>query len=157
MWVGTDISSAIDIAQDRLFAIRNMHFVQTDILEPPYPAKVFDMILSRGKALADVKAEVEVPLDVPYLGIKAGTYPVHRMFYDYFVKAFWKSDWAYDESALISFDWYHPHYAFRHTPDEIQRWCDECGLRTFHMESSWTGLTVRATKVAGAAAAAPAL
>ncbi len=215
MWVGTDISSAIDIAQERLGGIPNTHFVQADILELPYAANQFDMIVSRGvlhhtpsterafkslvpllqpggeflffvyrrngpvreftddhirahisslppeeawealrplnlfgKALSEVNAEVTVPLDVPYLGLKAGTYSVHRLIYDYFVKAFWKPDWEYDESCLISFDWYHPHYAYRHTEDEIQRWCDESGLKIFFLESSWTGFTVRANKVA---------
>lgn len=213
VWVGTDISSAIDIAQERLGGIANTHFVQADILQLPYRENSFDMIVSRGvlhhtpsterafksltfllqeggeflffiyrkngpvreftddhvrayisslsaeeawealrplnlfgRALSEAKGEVEVPMDVPYLGLKAGKYTVHRLIYDFFLKAFWKPDWQYDESALISFDWFHPHYAYRHTEDEIERWCADTGLRIFHLESSWTGFTVRAQK-----------
>ena len=31
-----------------------------------------------GQALAELKAEVEVPKDIPYLGIKAGRYDVQE-------------------------------------------------------------------------------
>jgi len=99
-----------------------------------------------GESLSKSDAQVEVPMDIPYLGIPKGTYPIHMLIYNYFVKAFSKPGWSYDESTLISFDWYHPTYAFRHTEEEIRGWCNESGMRITHLDSRWTGFTVRATK-----------
>jgi SAM-dependent methyltransferase len=214
-WVGSDISTAIDIARERLGAIPGTSFVQADIHRMPFRPASFDLILCRGvmhhtpsterafmslarlleprgefiffvyrkngpvreftddhirsvlaamppdeawealrpltrfgEALSKVDAEVEVPEDIPYLGIPKGRHPVHRLVYDFFVKAYWNPKWSYDESNLISFDWYHPTYAFRHTEDEVRGWCDRAGLRVTHLDSRWTGFTVRAQKAA---------
>lgn len=212
-WVGTDISSAIDIARERLGAIDGTNFVQADIHHLPYRDGTFDLIISRGvmhhtpstlkafrslvrvlepggefiffvyrkngpvreftddhirsvlaamppeqawealrpltllgESLSKSDATVDVPMDIPYLGIPKGTYPLHMLIYNYFVKAFSKPGWSYDESNLISFDWYHPTYAFRHTEEEIRQWCDEGKLKITHLDSRWTGFTVRAVK-----------
>jgi len=48
MWVGVDISGAIDIARDRLGPIRNTHFVQADALRMPFAPGAFDTIFSEG-------------------------------------------------------------------------------------------------------------
>lgn len=212
-WVGTDISSAIDLARERLGGIPGTSFVQADIHAMPFRPASFDLILSRGvmhhtpstehafdalerllepggefiffvyrrngpvreftddriraalaalppdeawealrpltrfgQALAQVNAQVEVPEDIPYLGIPAGRYDVHRLLYDHFVKAYWNEGWSYDENNLISFDWYHPAYAFRHTEAEVRGWCERAGLAITHFDSRWTGFTVRAIK-----------
>jgi arsenite methyltransferase len=212
-WVGTDISTAIEIARERLGDIRGTHFVQADIHQLPYPDATFDLVISRGvmhhtpstvkafeslvrvlepggefiffvyrkngpvreftddhirrvlaamppseawealrslsrlgEALSKVDAEVDVPEDVPYLAIPKGRHSVHMLVYNYFVKAFWKQGWSYDENTLISFDWYHPTYAFRHTEEEIRGWCNKSGLTITHLDSRWAGFTVRAVK-----------
>jgi arsenite methyltransferase len=48
MWVGADISAAIDVARERLAAIPNSHFVQADILQLPFAPSTFDAIISEG-------------------------------------------------------------------------------------------------------------
>lgn len=48
MWVGVDISRAVDVAQDRLVQIANTHFVQADALHLPFPDASFDTIFSEG-------------------------------------------------------------------------------------------------------------
>jgi SAM-dependent methyltransferase len=48
MWVGLDISAAIDVAQDRLEQVPNTHFVQADALALPFPDASFDTIFSEG-------------------------------------------------------------------------------------------------------------
>lgn len=47
-WIGADISSAIDVAQDRLGAIPGTHFLQADILQLPFREGTFDTIFSEG-------------------------------------------------------------------------------------------------------------
>jgi arsenite methyltransferase len=47
-WVGADISSAIDVARDRLAAIPGTSFVQADLMRLPFKEKTFDTIFSEG-------------------------------------------------------------------------------------------------------------
>ena len=48
MWVGVDISTAVDVAQSRLGKIANTHFVQADALELPFADGTFDAVFSEG-------------------------------------------------------------------------------------------------------------
>jgi SAM-dependent methyltransferase len=99
-----------------------------------------------GKALADLRTEVEVPEDVPLLGIQKGKHDVQRLIYWHFAKMFWNPAYSVEENNHINFDWYHPRYSHRQTEAEVRRWCDEAGLdiERFHPEES--GFTVRARR-----------
>lgn len=48
MWVGVDISSAVDVAHARLGTVANTHFVQADALELPFANGAFDAVFSEG-------------------------------------------------------------------------------------------------------------
>lgn len=48
MWVGVDISEAIDVALERLSHISNTHFLQADALQLPFQNDSFDTIFSEG-------------------------------------------------------------------------------------------------------------
>src|SRR3712207_3338642 len=61
-----------------------------------------------GQALAELRAEVEVPEDVPLLGIRAGRYDVQRLIYWHFAKMYWNEAVPFETSHHINFDWYHP-------------------------------------------------
>jgi hypothetical protein len=98
------------------------------------------------KALAGVRANVDVPEDVPLLGIKAGTYDIQRLIYWHFAKLFWSDDLGFEGSQHVNFDWYHPRFAHRHTEDEVRGWCDDLRLAIVHFDSQESGFTVRATK-----------
>jgi hypothetical protein len=98
------------------------------------------------KALAGLHATVEVPDDVPLLGIKAGTYDVQRLIYWHFAKLFWSDDLGFEGSQHVNFDWYHPRFAYRHTEDEVRGWCDDLRLSIVHFNVQESGFTVRAVK-----------
>jgi arsenite methyltransferase len=99
-----------------------------------------------GQALAKLHAEIEVPEDVPYLGIKAGRYDVQRLVYWNFLKLFWNESYSFEENHHVNFDWYHPRYAHRQSEDEVRRWCAEAGLRVVHWDAQESGFTARAIK-----------
>ena len=212
-WIGADISVAIDVAQDRLKAIPNTHFVQADVLELPFREGAFDAIFSEGvlhhtpsteralkalvpllepggellfyvyrkkapireftddyvreqisglgpeeawealrplsrlgQALAELKTEVEVPEDVPLLGITAGRYDVQRLVYWHIAKLFWNDAYSFEENHHINFDWYHPRYAHRQTEEDVRRWCAEAGLEIRRFDAQESGFTVRAVR-----------
>lgn len=98
------------------------------------------------EALSALKVEVNVPEDIPYLGIQAGKQDVQRLIYWHFLKLFWRDDWTFEQNNHINFDWYHPKYAHRQSEEEIRSWCDADGLeiRRFHPEES--GFSVRAVR-----------
>jgi len=212
-WIGADISSAIDVAQERLGSTTGTHFLQTDMMQLPFRPHTFDTVFAEGvlhhthsteralqslvsclkpggqilfyvyrrkgpireftddyireciagldpekawaelrpltklgQAMAELRAEIEVPEDIPYLGIKAGRYDVQRLLYWHFAKLYWNERFSFEENNHVNFDWYHPRYAHRHTEEEIRRWCDEAGLVITHFDAQESGFTVRATK-----------
>lgn len=220
MWVGADISVAVDVARKRLGHIANTHFVQGDVLSLPFKNESFDAIVSEGvlhhtpdtakalgalvpllapggeitfyvyrkkapirefsddyirevlsamppaeawealrpltklgQALAQLRVDVEVPEDVPFLGIKAGRHDVQRLIYWHVAKLFWNDAFSFDENHHINFDWYHPRYAHRHTEEEIRQWCNDFGLTIEWFWPEESGFTVRARKLATASAA----
>ena len=99
-----------------------------------------------GQALAELQAEVEVPEDIPYLGIKAGRYDIQRLIYWNFAKLFWNDDYPFATNHHINFDWYHPRYAQRQTEADVRRWCAEAGLSVVYFDEQESGFTVRAVK-----------
>jgi len=85
-------------------------------------------ITELGRALTNVHAEVDVPEAIPMLGIEAGTQDVQRFVYWNVMKCFWNGDYDFETNVIVNFDWYHPHYAYRHTVDEVRGWFDELGI-----------------------------
>jgi len=99
-----------------------------------------------GQALAELEAEVDVPEDIPYLGIKAGRYDVQRLIYWHFAKIFWNKAYSFEENNHVNFDWYHPRYSHRQTEEEVRRWCAESGLSITHFDVQDSGFTIRAIR-----------
>jgi arsenite methyltransferase len=99
-----------------------------------------------GQALAELEAEVEVPEDVPLLGIKAGRYDVQRLIYWNVAKLFWNPAMTFEENNHLNFDWYAPRYAWRHTEDEVRGWYVRAGLEITRFHTHEAGFTVRGVK-----------
>lgn len=99
-----------------------------------------------GQALAELQVEVDVPEDVPLLGIEAGRYDVQRLIYWHVAKVFWNSQMTFEENNHLNFDWYAPRYAHRHTEEEVRGWCADEGLEITHFDVDEAGFTVRARK-----------
>ncbi len=88
-----------------------------------------------GKALHELGVVVEVPRDLPLLGIEPGKHPLQRLFYNRVFQCFWNPEFTFDENNLVNFDWFHPPYAFRHTVEEIRAWMEAAGLRDVNVHS----------------------
>jgi SAM-dependent methyltransferase len=99
-----------------------------------------------GQALAELETEIEVPEDVPLLGIEAGRYDVQRLIYWHVAKLFWNAGMTFEENNHLNFDWYAPRYAHRHTEEEVRGWCADEGLEITRFDVHEAGFTVRAHK-----------
>ncbi|MBI3272619.1 MAG: hypothetical protein HYZ53_26755 [Planctomycetes bacterium] len=42
---------------------------------------------------------------------------------------------------MINFDWYHPRYAFRHTPEEVRGWFEAHGFRVERFDVIESGIS----------------
>jgi len=98
-----------------------------------------------GIALGELDASIDVPEDVPILGIRAGRTTVHELVYYAVMKAFYRPDWSFDEMHHVNFDWYRPTNARRHTEQEVRRFVEDAGLtlETLHAEPSGYSIVAR--------------
>lgn len=99
-----------------------------------------------GEALAELDVVINIPEDIPYLGIKSGNYDIQRLIYWHFAKLFWNKKFSFEENNLVNFDWYHPRYAHRQTKEEVLQWCREAGLKVVYFNEQKSGFTTRAIK-----------
>jgi SAM-dependent methyltransferase len=122
---------------------------QISSLAPDAGWEALRPLTALGESLANLHTEIDVPLDIPFLGIKAGRYDIQRFVYWHIAKVFWNEQWTFDENNHVNFDWYHPRYAHRQTEDEIREWCEDLDLTITHFDAQESGFTVRAIKRAG--------
>jgi SAM-dependent methyltransferase len=108
--------------------------------------KALEPLTLLGRELGRLRAEINVPEDIPFLGIKAGKLDIQRFFYWNICKAFYREDFSVAEMNHINFDWYRPLNCHRHTESEIRLWCGEAGLYIEHIDVSESGITVVALK-----------
>jgi SAM-dependent methyltransferase len=99
-----------------------------------------------GRALGDMKVEMEVPEDVPFLDIERGKIDLQRFFYWHIFKLFYSPDLTLEEMNHINFDWFRPLNCHRHTPEEIEDFCAGAALTIEHMDVQKAGVTVVALK-----------
>jgi SAM-dependent methyltransferase len=99
-----------------------------------------------GQALGRLDVTFEVPEDIPFLGIRKGSYDLQRFFYWHILKAYYRPDWTLDELNHINFDWYRPENCHRHTSEEVEGWVQEAGLHLEVMTVEEAGITVVARK-----------
>jgi ubiquinone/menaquinone biosynthesis C-methylase UbiE len=97
-----------------------------------------------GKALTDLNIELDVPEDIPILGIKAGKQNLQRFIYWNVFKCYWNDDLDFETNVMTNFDWYHPFHASRHTEEELRSWCATAGLDIVHFDVIESGISFRA-------------
>lgn len=95
-----------------------------------------------GKSLSDLKAKVQIPFDIPLLHIKAGSHDVQRFFYWNVMKCFWNDEYNFVTNTAINFDWYHPKYASRYTPEEVRNWFEQQGFEIEALNVVPSGIAV---------------
>jgi SAM-dependent methyltransferase len=124
---------------------------QTVRMSPEECYRVSEAITKFGKSLSDMKITIDVPADIPILGIKAGKQDLQRFIYWNMFKCYWNDTMDWESNVITNFDWYHPLHAHRHTREQVEAWCKEEGLSIEHLDEQESGISVRARKVKRAA------
>lgn len=120
---------------------------QLQAMQPQEAWEIVEPLTKLGIALGELDAEIDIPQPIQLLGIPAGRTTVQRLFYWHIAKAFYDPNLTFEETNHINFDWYAPANASRHTPQEIEEWCKECGLSIEREVVENAGITIIAKKV----------
>jgi SAM-dependent methyltransferase len=104
-------------------------------LDPEAAFAACGQFTTLGKALQAVKQQVHIPVDLPLLGVKAGSYDVQSLIYYHLLKCFYNDTFGDRYSTLVNYDWYHPEYAFRYDIEELRQWFDANGLEIVDHQS----------------------
>jgi len=99
-----------------------------------------------GVALGELEAVLDVPEDIPLLGITAGPVNLQRFFYWHVLKTFYRPEMSLEQMNHINFDWFVPSNARRHTPEEVRDWCLTLGLEVEHEHIEDAGITIVARR-----------
>lgn len=99
-----------------------------------------------GIALGKMDIDIEIPEDIPLLGITRGKTSLQRFFYWNICKTYFRPEFSLDEMNHCNYDWFRPANCHRHTPEEIKKWVEEAGLKIERMNVQEAGITVVALK-----------
>lgn len=95
-----------------------------------------------GAALGRLNVELDVPDDIPYLGIRKGPIDLQRFVYWNIFKLYYRPEFSEAESNHVNFDWYRPLNCHRHTVEEVREWCATLGLTIERLDVQESGITV---------------
>jgi uncharacterized protein YbaR (Trm112 family) len=119
------------------------HIRESTVKMSPEECLEFSEAMTKlGKALTDLHVEIDVPADIPLLGLKAGKQDLQRWIYWNVFKCYWNDTMDWTSNVITNFDWYHPLHAHRHTPEEVRSWFDEQGVSVEHFSVVESGISV---------------
>jgi arsenite methyltransferase len=108
--------------------------------------KTLESLTKLGIALGELNIDIDVPDDIPFLGIKKGKQDLQRFFYWNICKLYYRPEYSIDEMNHINFDWFRPLNCHRHTKEEVVQFCEKAGLKIEQMNVQDAGITVVALK-----------
>lgn len=98
-----------------------------------------------GKALSELNVDIEIP-EVKLLGMKAGRHDIQRLLYYTVLKCYWRDTWSFEDNVHVNYDWDHPEYAWRHTPEEVRSWIVDLGAEEIFFKQVPAQLSFRLRK-----------
>jgi SAM-dependent methyltransferase len=107
--------------------------------------KIAESLAILGKSLSELEEQITVP-DIPVLGIKEGTYPLHSFVYNFFLKCWFNKSLDLEQSTAINLDWFHPELCSRYKIDEVKEWFLGCNLDIIHELEDDYGITIHGLK-----------
>lgn len=108
--------------------------------------KALEPLTRLGIALGELNTDLDVPEDIPYLGIKKGKIDLQRFFYWNICKLYYRPEYTLEEMNHINFDWFRPLNCHRQTPEQVMAWCKDALLEIEHMDVQESGITVVARR-----------
>lgn len=99
-----------------------------------------------GIALGELKQEIEIPEDIPFLGIKAGKYDLQRLFYYHIMKLFYNPGLPFTRHVVNNWNAYYPKHILFLPVEKIRGFFAKAGMRIEECHEQGNGLSVIAVK-----------
>jgi SAM-dependent methyltransferase len=116
------------------------------VMEPEEAMELSRDLAELGRELQRVGGTVQLERGVPLLGIRPGEHNVQRLIYWTMLKCFWSDDFSPNLNALVNYDWYTPHFASRHAPEEVEQWCAAAELEIDRLDVSDAAISLLARR-----------
>ncbi len=100
-----------------------------------------------GIALGELKQTIDVPEDIPFLGIKAGNYDLQRFFYYHFMKLFYNPELPFTRHVVNNWNAYFPAHVLFHSIDELRKMVVAAGMEFEHFNDQGNGVALIARKI----------
>lgn len=99
-----------------------------------------------GIALGELKQEIDIPEDIPMLGIKAGKYDLQRFFYYHIMKLFYNPDLPFTRHVVNNWNAYAPGHVLYLPAEEIKSFFPAAGMTIEESNEQGNGISIVAVK-----------
>jgi len=99
-----------------------------------------------GMALGEIKQELDVPEDIPFLEIKKGKYNLQRFFYYHIMKLFYNPDLPFQRHVVNNWNAYYPKHVLFLPAAEIRAFFVELGFSFEIWNEEGNGVAIVAIK-----------
>lgn len=100
-----------------------------------------------GIALGELKQTIDVPEDIPFLGIKAGKYDLQRFIYYHFMKLFYNPELPFTRHVVNNWNAYYPGHVLFHSLDELRKMVVRAGFELELFNDQGNGVALIARKL----------
>ena len=99
-----------------------------------------------GIALGELKQQIEIPEDIPFLEIKAGKYDLQRFFYYHIMKLFYNPELPFTRHVVNNWNAYYPKHVLFLPAEEIKGFFPKAGMRIEECHEQGNGVSIIAVK-----------
>jgi arsenite methyltransferase len=99
-----------------------------------------------GIALGQIKEELEIPEDIPFLEIKKGKYNLQRFYYYHIMKLFYNPELPFQRHVVNNWNAYYPKHVLFLAPAEIRSLFEQLGFRLEIWNEEGNGISLIAIK-----------
>ena len=99
-----------------------------------------------GIALGQIKEELDIPEDIPFLEIKKGKYNLQRFFYYHIMKLFYNPELPFQRHVVNNWNAYYPKHVLFLPPAEIRSLFEQLGFRFEIWNEEGNGISLIAIK-----------
>ncbi len=115
-------------------------------MDPREAIEAVKPLTELGIALGKIDRELEIPSDIPILGIKKGKYNLQRFFYYHIMKLFYNPDLPFMRQVINNLNAYYPKHVLFLPPEEIRSYFLDLNMKIEGWSEQGNGLGIVATK-----------
>jgi ubiquinone/menaquinone biosynthesis C-methylase UbiE len=115
-------------------------------MEPEEGFEAVKPLTKLGIALGQIKEEIDIPEDIPFLDIKKGKYNLQRFFYYHIMKLFYNPELPFQRHVVNNWNAYYPKHVLFLPAAEIRSFFEDLGFRFEIWNEEGNGVALIAVK-----------